>query len=502
MGNDVADLNHDGWPDIISLDMLPEDEKVLKSSEGDDNVQIQKLRIEQYGYHYQFTRNMLYMNQPESTFSETALMTGIAATDWSWSALFADYDQDGEQDLFVSNGILKRPNDLDFINFASNEQIQKKINNTKLVDQQALDMMPSGAVHNYIFQGSEFLNFKDQSSKWITKDTLISGATALADLDLDGDLDLVTNNCNATASLYINKTDDNANFLKVKFRYKESNPFGIGTKVLAYHKGKLQYKELYTVRGFQASSEPVIHFGYGETQTVDSLRIIWPDKSSQLVKSIATNQTLTISPQSHRPFDYNSLRPEYNQIFQAVEGNLGIDYTHQEDPYLDFNRQKLIPYRLSDRGPATAIGDLNEDGLEDIFFGGSKFISSAVFFASDSTYVKKNIVAIATDSIKEDVCALIEDFDGNGQNDLFIGSGGADFFDQMQPLHDSYFVKKDSVFVQGELPDYYSNSSVARPYDFDADGDIDLFVGNQVITNDFGNTPASYLLENKNGAFQ
>ncbi len=282
MGNDVADVNHDGWPDILSLDMLPEDETVLKSSEGDDDLQIQKMRINQYGYHYQFTRNMLQVNRPGFNFEETALMSGIAATDWSWSALFADYNSDGEQDVFISNGIPKRPNDLDFINFASNDQIKKKIDNTKLVDQEALNMMPSGTIHNYVFQGTDSLNFIDRSKDWIAKDTLVSGATAIGDLDNDGDLDLVTNNINSVATLYINQTNTGANYLKIKLNYPGKNPFGIGTKILSYHKGILQFKELYTVRGFQASSEPIIHFGYGKNSKVDSLRILWPDNTTQL----------------------------------------------------------------------------------------------------------------------------------------------------------------------------------------------------------------------------
>ncbi|MBT8289800.1 MAG: VCBS repeat-containing protein, partial [Muriicola sp.] len=202
MGNDVADINHDGWPDILSLDMLPEDETVLKSSEGDDDIQIQNMRVRQYGYHYQFTRNMLHVNRPGHGFQETALLSGIAATDWSWSALFADFNADSEQDIFIANGIPKRPNDLDFINFVSSEQIKKKINNTKLMDQEALDMMPSGAVHNYIFQGTNNLQFIDRSEEWIARDTLFSGATAMGDLDNDGDLDLVTSNINSPATLY------------------------------------------------------------------------------------------------------------------------------------------------------------------------------------------------------------------------------------------------------------------------------------------------------------
>ena len=302
MGNDATDINHDGFPDLISLDMLPENEVALKSSEGDDNIQVQKLRVERYGYHYQFTRNMLYINQPSGEYLETALMSGVAATDWSWSALFADYDQDGEQDLFISNGITKRPNNLDFIKFISNEQIQKKINNTKLVDQQAIDLMPSGAINNYIFRGGGNLDFKDMSSKWITNDTLVSGASAIGDLDNDGDLDLVTNNINRPATLYINKTDTKANYLKIVFEYEGANPFGIGTKVFSYSKGDLQYKELYTTRGFQSSSEPMLHFGYGNLKKIDSIKIVWPNKTYQVLKDIDPNQKLVITPKNNSNF--------------------------------------------------------------------------------------------------------------------------------------------------------------------------------------------------------
>ena len=500
MGNDVADINHDGLPDILSLDMLAEDEKVLKSSQGDIDFQIQKLQTQQYGYHYQFSRNMLQVNGLNG-YSETALQSGISATDWSWSALFADYDQDGEQDLFISNGIPKRPNDLDYINFVSSDEIKRKINNTKLVDQRALDLMPSGKTHNYIFKGTKKLVFEDKSNDWIINDTLVSGATALGDLDNDGDLDLVVNNLNSPATLYINKTDSKAAFLKLRFKYLGANPFGIGTKVFSYHKGNLQYKELYTVRGFQASSEPIIHFGYGKTDIVDSLKVVWPDKSYQVLTKIPTNQTLTLSPKNTKSFDYQSLHPKTKQIFEKVADNLGIDFTHVEDNYTDFNRQKLIPYQISDRGPATAIGDLNNDGKADIFFGGSKYIPSQTFMQTDTSFVKERIAEIVKDSIKEDVEALISDFTNDGKNDLFLGSGGGDFYDQMKPLLDTYYIQQDSLFKTGPLPEYFENASVVRANDFDADGDIDLFVGNQAVTNDFGRIPKSFLLKNEKGNF-
>jgi len=501
MGNDVADINHDGWPDMMSLDMLAEDETVLKSSEGDDDFQVQKLRIQQFGYNYQFTRNMLFINEQNSPFLETALLSGVAATDWSWSSLFADFNQDGEQDIFISNGIPKRPNNLDFIKFASSDQIQGKMDNTKLVDQEALDLMPSGKVRNYIFKGDGALNFEDKSGQWITNDVSVSGATAMGDLDNDGDMDLVVNNINASVLVYENTINEKANYLKIKFNYVNPNVFGIGAKVFSYSNGKIQYKELYTVRGFQSSSEPMIHFGYGNEKEIDSVKIIWPNKTYQTIKNIATNQTLVVSPKNTKPFDYRSFKSKYKPLFKQVENNLGIDFTHKEDRYIDFNRQKLIPYQVSDRGPATAIGDLNNDGLEDVFFGGSKHIPSKIFLNSITGFTETKIAAIANDSIKEDVAALIADFNHDSKNDLIIGSGGADFYSKMKPLLDSYYVQNDAGFVASNLPDYFENASVVKANDFDKDGDLDVFIGNNAVSNDFGNIPNSYILKNDRGDF-
>ncbi|WP_422613564.1 VCBS repeat-containing protein [Aestuariivivens sediminicola] len=501
MGNDFADINHDALPDMISLDMLPEDETVLKSSQGDEDIQVQEMRIKQFGYNYQFSRNMLYVNQSDDQFLETALLSGVAATDWSWSALFADYNQDGEEDLFISNGIPKRPNDMDFIKFVSSDKIKSKIVNTKLVDQEALSLMPSGNTHNYIFKGNGDLSFEDKSNEWISFDTLVSGATAMGDLDNDGDLDLVVNNINDHAVIYENNTNSKSNYLKLKLKFKAPNVFGIGTKAISYTNGKLQYKELYTVRGFQASSEPLMHFGYGHLEKIDSLKIIWPDRTCQTYTNLDVNQTLIIEPDEGAMVDCSGGMNKSEQLFKRREDNLGIDFVHEEDDYLDFNRQKLIPYKLSDRGPATALGDLNNDGRTDLFFGGSKHRKSQVFLSVDTAFVAHHIPDIARDSIKEDVAAVIADFNNDSKNDVFIGSGGADFYAQMKPLLDSYYVQNDSGFVAQQLPDYFENASVVKPFDFNGDGYLDLFVGGNVVTNDFGKIPNSYILENKDGVF-
>ena len=499
MGLDVADVNHDGFPDIFSLDMLPEDEKVLKSSLGDDNSQMLKMRTEKLGYHYQYARNMLQLNQAGNHFTETALLSGLSATDWSWSTLFGDYDQDGEQDIFVFNGIPKRPNDLDYVKYYSNDQIKSKISTTKLLDKEALKRMPKGNVTNYIFQGSSDLHYKNRSADWIENDSIISNGSGYADIDNDGDLDVITNNTNSIATVYINKTDGKANYLKLKLRFIGKNTFGIGAKVISYAKGKKQFKELQTTRGFQSSSEPIIHFGYGKTTKIDSLVVIWPDKTYQTLKNLKTNQTLTVKANtSRKAFDYRKLHPAVLPIFKKVETGLGIDFIHKENDYIDFLVQKLIPYQRSDRGPATAVGDLNGDGKEDVFFGGSKDKKATIYFQNQNGFTKKGFAAIEKDSVYEDASAVIGDFNADKRNDLVVVSGGGE---NASNLEDRLYLSKDNQFLKATLPKLAQNASVVKAFDYDKDGDLDIFVANNSVNNRFGSMPDCYLLNNNKGVF-
>ncbi len=503
MGNDAADINNDGYVDLMTLDMLPEDEKVLKSSSGDDSYNVHELKIGRLGYHPQYTRNMLQMNQQGEFFSETALMSGVAATDWSWGPLFADFDQDGKQDLFITNGVPKRPNDLDYVKFISDGQIQKKLDQTTLVDEEALKLMPEGKVSNYIFKGSGNGMFEDYSSKWIKNDSIISTGVAYGDLDNDGDLDIVTNNINKPASIYINDYAE-GDFLKVKLKGTSKNTFGIGAKAILFSDHGKQFRQLFTTKSYQSSSEPLMHFGFPEGTHLDSLVISWPGKGMKILRDINSNQTLTIDDAnlSEIPDSEVYKKDNLNRIFKESAIDFGLDYVHEENEFSDFDMQKLIPHKLSDLGPGVVVADINDDGLDDVIFGGSKYNKAQIYIQNSNGFEKVSEEIIGSDFMMEDVSIAAGDFNNDQKTDLLFASGGGEAVGKDDNLQDRLYLNQDGKFKKADtFPKTYSNSSVIKPFDFDGDGDLDIFIGANSVNYNYGSMPESVFLKNDNGSF-
>ena len=501
MGSDVADINNDGYQDVMTLDMYPDDEKVEKSSVGEDPLDIYMYKL-QFGYFNQYSRNCLQLNMGGEKFSDIAASAGVAATDWSWSTLMNDYDGDGIKDVFISNGILRRPNDLDYLKFVIGDSLHYGLPTSEKLDQEAIDLMPDGRVHNYIFKGSKDLRFEDKSIKWGFEDKGVSNGSTYADLDNDGDLDLVTNNLNEKASIYQNNAREllKHNFVKIKFKGDGGNTFGVGAKVILKTKDGQQMQQMMPTRGFMSSVEPTLLFGIGDLQQVEEMLVIWENEKMQIVKNPKINSTLTMEQKNANVNvkDYVFSAP-VKPLFAEVTSGITVPYQHQENVYFDFNRELLIPFKVSIEGPKIAVGDVNGDGLEDVYLSGAKYQSGQLLLQKGAGFVVSNQPVFKADSLYEDVDALFFDADGDKDLDLYVVTGGNEFFDKMPEQFDRLYTndgKGNFTRALNALPPMYDNKSVVRPCDIDRDGDMDLFVGGRVVGYSYGASPRSYLLVN------
>lgn len=499
MGTDIADINGDQLMDIFTLDMLPEDNYRQKQLMGVDEYNVFN-RMVKSGLHAQYMRNMLHLNNGNGTFSEIGQLAGVSNTDWSWSALIEDFDNDGIPDIFVTNGFKRDLTNNDFAKFEAAKSVEAKLQKGEKVSLlEVIAKFQENKLPNYVFKGNGDLTFTDVTKPWGFDEPSIANGAAYADLDNDGDLDLVVNNMNDQAGIYRNNAERLQNkFLAVRLRSKTNN-FAVGGRVTVFADGKAWVRENLPVRGFQSSVDPVLHFGLGGVERVDSVVVRWPSGGSQTVSNVPLNQRIDIT-QAEVTLEIPETAP--HKLLEEVATL--PDFTHTENEFVDFNIQSLLPRQYSTMGPALAIADVNGDGLSDVLIGGAKGQPASLFLGNKKgEYVKSDQPAFEADKDSEDIDAVFFDSDGDGDLDLYIVSGGYEFGKSDPALQDRLYNNNGKgQFTRAALPEMRISGSCVRPSDIDGDGDLDLFVGGRIVPGRYPETPESVILiNNGRGSF-
>jgi hypothetical protein len=505
MGVDIADVNNDGFADIMSMDMQPFDPYILKRSLGEDEYDIFHRKLKS-GYNYQYARNNFQLNRGNGRFSEIGLYSGISATDWSWAVLWMDFDNDGYKDLFVSNGIPKRMNDIDYINFISNSEIQQKIRTHAIHEKDIalIDKFPQIKIPNKFFRNTRQLSFADLKDSIDAKSNYSNGCV-YADFDNDGDLDIVVNNIDEPATLYRNTSNDKNTgaYMSLKLQGPPGNVNAVGAKLVLFANNEVRVYEKNPVKGFLSSMETPLHIGLKDTR-VDSMFLVWPDNSYEPVTPVVNQPRIAIKYRSGLPdFNYKSITEFRKTAAVRVEDithQTALQFLHIENEFPEFSRDPLIPHMFSSEGPALAVGDINKDGLEDVFIGSAKWEKSAIFLQQANGQFRKTLQPdIIKDSAYEDISACWTDVNNDGFTDLVVASGGNEFYgNDVHLLPRVYINNGKAQFTKSPdaFGNLYVNASVVVPYDFTGDGFTDLFVGGRSVPREYGQVPHSYLLQN------